>query len=376
MEKTKKIKIVFAINDFLVGGAQRQLTRQLRLYDRNKFAISLITLFDFPEQKTLYHLIPKDIAVYRLRFNDFLDWREWIKLYHLFRKINPDIVVSSLFFANTVTRILKWFNRYQVIAREHNTYFDKNWIKILIDRFLSLVSWRIVAVSETVKKFTVSQEKINPEKIVVITNGIDLEEIDTGVARTGLDSASWRPEELQGKKILLNVGRLVTQKNQSGLISAFKLFTAKHQDYALIILGEGGLFAKLADQIVAEELTERVFLWGIVDNPIPYYLEAYFLVSMSTMEGLSNVYLEALACGLPVIATKTAGTDELIKDGENGFFIEKTDPSSVATLLDKIVSNVNLDKLKANARLSVKSYDIRNTVRLYEQLFIKCYIEK
>jgi len=369
MRSERKIKVVFAMNDFTVGGAQRQLARQLKLYDREKFSFYLITLFQFKDRKNFYDLLPDDVVVNKLNFNNFFDFASWVKLFNILKEINPDVVITSLFFTNTILRILKIILGYKVIAREHNTYVKKIKSHIFIDKILSFFTYKIVAVSNGVADFTSRQEFIPREKFIVIHNGIDIDEINEFRNNYRKDQLKKELGFSEADKIIINVGRLTSQKNHELLIKGFKRFVDENSRYKLLILGEGSLFDKLNKLIKEFEIEKNVMLVGLKMDIWKYYIISEFLISTSKIEGLSNAYLEALAFGLPVVATKTAGTDELIVPGVNGFFINGQDIEEVQSALAKI-SNANLEEMSLSAFKSAEKFNIRQTVNKYEKLFL------
>lgn len=257
----KKIKIVFGVNDFLVGGMQRQLAEQVRHFDMDQFDITLITLFQFPDKATFYDELPNGLKVHRLNFSGSHDIKEWRRLYGLLRDIKPDIVVSSLFFSNTIFRVLKPFVGYISIAREHNTYIFKIKLHQFIDRVLSYLSYRIVAVSNTVADFTAQQEGIRRGKFVVIHNGIDVELIQNKLKLLPSKEDIKNELGLVGKKIVVNVARLTSQKNHKMLIDGFLLFQKRFPDYVLIITGDGSLRNDLEEYVASFNAENIILLW-------------------------------------------------------------------------------------------------------------------
>ncbi|OGG48255.1 hypothetical protein A3G63_02455 [Candidatus Kaiserbacteria bacterium RIFCSPLOWO2_12_FULL_52_8] len=372
-----KIKIVFGVNDFLVGGMQWQFSELVRYFDREKFDVSLITLFQFREKEDFYAALPVDLPVYRLSFTGWWDIREWWKLYRLLRMIRPHIVVSSLFYANTAFRILSPFLSYVSIAREHNTYIHKPRWQQYIDRILAHVSYRIVAVSKTVASFTAAQEGIAAEKFVVIHNGIDLARAQDVLGRLpekeGLRKELGLPPT---RTVFLNVARLTSQKNHKLLLEGFAAFHATHPTSLLLIVGGGSLRPALEAQARHTGLTEDVIFFGMRSDVWRFYKAADALVSTSLIEGFSNVYLEALAAGLPVISTLTAGTDELLVDGLNGYRITESTPKAVEEALTATATVVGKGELTQGARETAKRFSIRQTVERYESLFMEAYSRK
>src|SRR5665213_3631935 len=234
---SKKIKVVFGLNSFMVGGAERQFVEQVKFFNRNQFEITLITLFQFPGKPDLYAELPSNLPVYRLNFANWRDIKSWIELLHLLLKLKPDIVLSGLFFSNTVFRLLKPFVGFAAIACEHNTYIDKPKVQQCIDRALSFISYRIVAVSKTVAAFTAKQEHISQKKFEVIPNGVDIEKLQRSISE--LPSKEILKSELgfqSSDYIILTAGRLVPQKNQKLLLDGFALFCKIAPSYKLAIV--------------------------------------------------------------------------------------------------------------------------------------------
>lgn len=372
---TRKIRVTFVINDFLVGGAQRQLTRQLRYYRRELFDISVVTLFQFPGKETLYQDIPRDIHVETLNFSGFFDVKNIVRLLKVLRRLQPDIVVSSLFLSNTLCRLLRPLCGYRSIAREHNTYTYKRGWAIALDRWLARQSYKIVAVSNEVATFTAQQERIPREKFLVLQNGIDLQEVEAyrethaATAKQEVCRSLGVPVE---RKLVLCVSRLTGQKNLPALIDAFAAFSQRRPEYFLVIVGEGGLRSELTDRVARLGAEDRIRLLGVVEHVGQWYLASDFLISASLIEGLSNAHLEALAFGLPIVVTQTGGTQELLRPGENGVLIEGYAADDIGRALEGI-SQTDLAPMRAAARASVQDFDIRRTVERYERLFADCF---
>lgn len=360
-----RIPVVFAVNDFLIGGVQRLYLDLFETLDRNTLELHLLTLMQFPDRKELYDAVPPHVSVHRLAFGSFRDVVSWWKLVKELKRIRPRIVVSSLFFTNTVLRVLKPFFGYRIVAMEHNTYVDKTGLQIFTDRVLAHVSEKIVAVSESVRKFTISQEGIAPEKFVVIRNGINIERIQKAARATDRVALRRGLGVLEEDTLVINVARLTKQKNQSALIEAF---AASRPGYKLIILGEGALKGTYEAKIQELGAGKYIRLLGAKEDVVPFYAASDFFVSPSLIEGFGIAHAEALAAGLPVLTTKTAGPDEMIREGENGFFIESTTPEAILEGMEKMAS-ADIAAMHAGAQRSVEAYSIARTAAAFEDLF-------
>jgi glycosyltransferase involved in cell wall biosynthesis len=366
---TKRIRVVYGVNDFLVGGMQRQFIEQLAYFDRERFEIILVTLFSFPGERDFYELLPQDLEVHRLAFRGFADISSWWKLMRLLGALRPDIVVSSLYFSNTVFRLATPFFGYVSIAREHNTYIDKSAGHRFMDRVLSHASYAIVAVSRSVAAFTAKTEGIPASRFRVIHNGIDAGSLEAGLAT--LPAAPALKETMgftAADRVLLAVSRLLPQKNHRLLIEGFARFYREHPEYRLAIVGEGGLQSELEAFAHASGAADAISFFGQRDDVAAFYKIADAYVSTSNIEGLSNAMLEALAAGLPLVSTRTAGTDELIEEGQNGFFIETATPDAVMESLGRF-HRADRSSLATRAKATAARFAIAETVRKYEALF-------
>jgi glycosyltransferase involved in cell wall biosynthesis len=219
-----------------------------------------------------------------------------------------------------------------------------------------------------VAEFTSAQERIDPEKFQVIENGIDLEEIER--MRISIDVVEIKKTlGLQDSdKVALNVGRLVIQKDQKVLLEGFASFHSKNPNWKLLILG-GGLLENDLKQLARELSIERAVIFvGEQRDVHPYYMISDCLISTSKIEGMSNTHLEALAHGLPILSTKTGGTESIVQEGENGYFIPEATEKAVEAALEKF-EEADHTRMGERSRKLSHSFDITKTVKRYEELF-------
>lgn len=368
-EGKKPAVVLIAINDLLVGGAQKIVLQLLQNLDRSRFTPVLLTLFHFPESTKayLYADIPNGVRSHHLHFGGFIDVASWIRLVKLLHAERPDVVLSNLFFSNTVLRVLQPFFGYSIITVEHNTYTEKKWWERIADRVLACITGRIVAVSRTVAEFTAAQEHIRRDKFAVIHNGIDCAALEREACIES--SSALLSEEFgirESERVIINVARVVPQKNHTLLIDGFAIFTLAHPEYHLFIVGGGSHFEKTRQY--AEHLGLRKVHFLGYRRDVPQLLAASdFFVSTSRIEGFGIAHAEALACGIPVLTTKTAGPDEMIHDGINGFFITEHTPRAVADGLERMI-HANLVVMGREAKVSVQQFSVGSMIKKYESL--------
>ena len=169
-------------------------------------------------------------------------------------------------------------------------------------------------------------------KSLVIPNGVDLEAVRAKAAEPC--SHPWFHGEVP---VVLGVGRLVQQKNFAMLINALALASAS-RPLRLLLIGDGPLADSLTAQAAARGVKDSFAIIPPVPNPMPYMARAAVVALPSWWEGASNVLLEALACGTPVIASRTAGSaEEVLGGGDFGILVDPADPRNIAEALLKQV---------------------------------------
>lgn len=371
---SKKRKIVFSIPSAVVGGIENHLARQLRLFDREQYEVSVILLFS-KSKILLRDILPEHVNVYEFSFKNIYDFSNLQKLGKLLKKLDPEIVVTSAFDANAIFRILKPRFRYIVIPRLHNLYPDQPLHLRIFDKILSTFTPTIVAVSEDVADYAARRTWIPRKKFTVIPNGIDL--VETNSFRKTYKEKEELLEELglsKENKIILNVGRLRAQKNLKLAIDAFAHFKkeAKDNKTQFIIVGDGGEKEALQKRVKEMGVEDSVMFLGLHKNTFKFYMIADMFLLTSIREGFPNVLLESMAFGVPFISTRVPGATEAIIDGWNGFLAESTAEDlagKIEALVD--VSQEEAEQYRKKCLETAEKYSMENNVRRYKDLFSK-----
>jgi glycosyltransferase involved in cell wall biosynthesis len=183
----------------------------------------------------------------------------------------------------------------------------------------------------------------------VLTLGADKSK--TSVIYNGVDQNFFHPMNKEksrdrlglpeNKVLILTVRRLVYKNGLDTLIESASLLAQDFPNLLFIIIGNGPDRQFITNRIRQRGVNENVRLAGFVpENLLPLYYNAadYFVIPSSSGEGLPMVLLEAMACGLPVIATTVGGTTEIIKDMVNGFLVPPRDQRTLAQTISKLVS--------------------------------------
>ena len=225
---------------------------------------------------------------------------------------------------------------------------------------------KIIAVSEGVKNELIRYYRLPNEDIVVIPNGVDLEE--------------FKPDLEKRRKIREKHG---IEENEIVLMFSGHEFKRKGLEYIIRALPDVKEYVKLLvvgkdNQNPYKELAsklgvlDKIIFAGFVPDISEYYAASDIFVFPTAYEAFSLATLEAVASGLPILATKVNGTEELIKEGYNGFFI-KREPKDIAEKINIFVEDENLRKqMSRNARKTAEKYSwdevAKRTLKVYEEV--------
>jgi len=205
--------------------------------------------------------------------------------------------------------------------------------------------WRdakaVVANSEGLKTLALeTEEKLD---IMTIPNGVDLSYFNKEISdNLPLDPQAEKKTEHPKLVRLMTAGRLTTQKGIDTLLFAlWRLKGNIHKNFQLWIVGDGPLRGVLEEMVKDLQLENHVLFQGWCNKLTlkEYYDSADIFVLPSIDEGMPNVLLEAMAMGLPLVATKISGSEELVTEGKNGFLVPPKDPEKMAEALGALIEN-------------------------------------
>jgi glycosyltransferase involved in cell wall biosynthesis len=218
----RRIKVLICINNLYVGGAQRQLQKQLPYFDTSKFDITVLSFDIDTDRENIDINFPDKISHQQIKMKSLKDVRGWYRIFGFTRRLRPDVIMTSMFWSNTIGRVLGLWYRIPVIARYHNTVCYPSAIHKYTDIFLARYTRAFVGVSSEVARFVVKEIPSIKDSMIVIPNGIDLVNISNRKSskdksirhRLGVDD-----DEI----LLLSAGRLVVQKNHELMVQGFSL---------------------------------------------------------------------------------------------------------------------------------------------------------
>ena len=297
------------------------------------------------------------------------DFRVFRRLAKIIRAVEPKIIHALLFHANVAARRAAkraGVPSDRVLCEIQTVEVERRW-HLWVDRFTHRGCRYTIGNSPSVLEHLSQQAKIPRDRLRLVRGGIDPARIQsaTPVERRALGRGI-----TSETPIVLWVGRLDSVKGLDVLVRSFaKLSPALNAH--LVLAGEGPLREKLAQQIRAVGVTDRVHLLG-ARSDVPGLLQtADLFVLPSRTEGLPNALLEAMAAARPIVTTDVPGCRDLITNGETGIVVPYGDVDALAESIEQLLGDRTLaDRLGRAAAESVKrNWHIDQTYDAYESLY-------
>lgn len=320
------MKLLFILPGLSFGGAERVVSVLANEFDNQGDRVSILTIAS--TGKSAYSLNPS-IQCSGLNLENGKNVRlvyEHIKaIRNKIKEVNPDIIISFITDAALVSIIANMGLKYPLIVSERNDPGRQSIKMKIIRSLLYPLATGFVFQSEGAKKYF---SKNIQRRSVVIMNPLCIENI---------------PKLYEGEreKEVVTVGRLVAQKNQSLLIKAFAKFHEHHKEYKLVIYGEGKLKKELMNEAECLNIKENVQFKGNVKDVLEKIKKASIFAFTSNFEGVPNALAEAMALGLPCIATNCSpgGAAMLISSYINGILISVDAEDELVQALEYMTDN-------------------------------------
>jgi len=249
-----------------------------------------------------------------------------------------------------------------VIHTKHGRNYPTEKKKVLLNRVSSRLTTKVVAVSNDAADVCLEVERIPPSKVVVILNGINTTIFSPFDAGTNKKSLPIR---------IGIVARLAPEKDHQTLLQAIKIMATADVMFHLDIIGDGVLRSKLEKTVAEFGISSHVSFLGM-KHDVHYLLKNLdVFVLSSTTEGISLTLLEAMATGLPVVATNVGGNPEVVIDGVTGYIVPAQAPLEMAEKLLLLLNDCSMRRqMGARGRERVvERFSIAETTRHYEELY-------
>jgi len=370
-------KILHVIDSFDLGGAQTFLLELVKNTDRSRFDPEVAAMHGHGVFEQAFQ--EGGIATHSLSPG------KWPPLFvpnfwNLMRRGKYDILHFHLFGANLCAKPL-------AIAAGHTAIIvhdqcndasrDESPLLLGLDALANRGAARVIAVSESVRRYLIAHEDLEDSRVVMIPNGIDatLFHPPTDEERKAVKRELGIPEE---SFVIGGVGRLVEQKNFALFLEVASSVAKSHPSFNFLIAGSGPLEEELKAQVLRLGLSERMLFTGHLSDRVGLYHALDALMMPSLFEGTPMTLLEAMASGLPVVASSVDGIAEVCTDGVDALLVPSGDRTEFFNATQRIIVDAELRKtLGENARQTIlERYEIRALTRQVEALYTEVLGER
>lgn len=370
--------ILHVIHHLVIGGMENGLVNLINRMPASKFRHGIICIEDYSDFQQ--RITRPDVEVIAMHRSTASTWSLRYRLYKLFRSLQPSIVHARGMSGLDALLPARLAGVRHCVQGEHGR--DVNDLQgdskklAMLRRLHSPLISRYIAVSKDLKGYLVKKVGVNERKIEQIYNGVDTDRFTP--AQKEPISKSKNPIERQC--VIGTVGRLQPVKDQATLISAFVKLKLKYpslsRNVRLDIVGDGPLYGELTGQIKVSGFEHDISLPRSTDNVAGHMRKFDVFVLPSLAEGISNTILEAMASGVPVLASAVGGNVELVTDNFNGYLFP---PNDVDQLTELLASYLEEPARRLNHGLTARKHAVQdfslesmvqNYINVYESLLV------
>jgi len=371
LSKNGQVTVGHAIYAFHDGGMERGLLNLINYGDRLCFRHVILCLTDAGAFANL--LASPNCEVVELHKKEGNDWRLPWRIAQAARRHRLNILHARGWPALVETALGARLARVpQTIYTFHGKTFEdlkgislkRRWTQKAMIRSYR----RVITLNRQMRSDLAAECSISEERIQIIANGVDVEVFRPREERQKLRAAFGLPAD---RLILGNVARLDPVKNHGVILRALRRLADQRLKVYFLLVGDGPHRTVLEQEIQRLGLASEVRLFGY-SNRVPELLNCMDLyVQSSLYEGFSNTVLEAMACGVPILATDVGGTGDILNEGREGFFFQPDDDEKLASLIVRLTQDTERRRLlgeRARHR-AVEQFPIQSMVRNYQTIY-------
>jgi glycosyltransferase involved in cell wall biosynthesis len=361
------MRVLHVLNTLETGGAEYLVLNLARCIDHQRFELSVCSLQGDGEiGEELRRLGLRTFTLGRRRG---LDPSLVPRLIALVRGHGIDVVhthnVAPWLYAGVAARL----GGAAVCHTEHSSLFPEQRALMRAERALAMVTRAVICDGEEVRRQLVQVQGLSPRNVVTIHNGVD-----TALYGRPTDRVERRRALGLGDDgpVVGTVARLQPVKDQATLLAAFARVAAALPGARLVLVGDGAERAALEQQARGPELAGRVVFLGRRAD-VADILPAFDLFALSSRsEGLPLTLLEAMAAGLPCVATAVGAVSEAVTDGTTGLLVPPGDPEALAAAMLRVLRDPQRGRVMGgDGQLRARAlFDLRVMTRRYQDLYL------
>jgi glycosyltransferase involved in cell wall biosynthesis len=362
-----RINILYVYPALLLGGSEKQLYILLRHLDRRRYHPYVCCLLR--EGAVAGMIRGLGIEVINASLPSIYDVRAVGKIYRILKEKQIDIVQTCLFGFDLYTHIAARLSGVKgIISLRREIAVWKKPHHIIMQRIANMLADTVVANSRAVKDAAVCQERLPADRIMTICNGVEES------AWTVLEPAGAARDELKLLKtdcvvgMISNFGAL---KGHRYFLDAARIIIGRRQQVSFVLAGSG---PRREDAVAyARELRIDQHIRFVDSRPdVSKILAAFDIFAFSSIiEGFPNAVLEAMAAGLPVVATRVGGIPEIIDTEDKGILVEPRNAEELARAVERLIDDPGLRAAigKSGQRSVIKRYAASRMAAAYAGLY-------
>jgi glycosyltransferase involved in cell wall biosynthesis len=349
------------LTSFDVGGTERQTVELVKRLDPERFAVHVAC---FHKRGPLLGALPDSMPIEAFPVRGFrrpASIGQWWRFAQWCRHVGARVVHTCDLYSNVfgLTAAAAARVPVRIGSRREIVTGDKTRVQLAGQRLAYRVAHAVVANAPAVVT-RLEREGIPPARIHLIPNGVDLAAYDGGRIRR------------RGSNRITVVANLRPEKGHDVLIDAAPGILAARPDAEFLIAGSGPMAADLAARAANKGVADRFWFLGHCDNVPGLLAESDLFVLPSRSEALPNALIEAMAAGLPVVATSVGGIPDLIASGVTGLIVPPNDPVALARAIVHLLNQADHAAVlgqAARARVQ-RDYAFSRMVASVEQLYL------
>lgn len=362
----RRPRILFVTPAFVYGGLERVILDLIAAMDRERFSPMICSLYP-PAPGMVPRLEAAGMPFFALDKGDGVNLRLPFQLARLFRRERVDLVnahdIGATFYAGPAARLA---GIRRVVHTDHSQVLGLTRRLSVFAAVLRYGTARATTVSEHLRRFLIETLHYPAGRVQVIPNGMDLSAYEKP-ARPARPEFEFTADD----RVIGAIGRLTQQKGMIHLVRALPALRETHPCARLLIVGDGSQRAELEAEAARLGVGGRVTFAGTRDD-IPDLLRLMDVFTLPSLwEGQPLVLIEAMAAGVPIVATDVGGDAEVLGGGKYGALIPAADPAALAAALRRVLDDPAASRrIAEEARAHVFAERTHTAMaRKYEALF-------
>jgi glycosyltransferase involved in cell wall biosynthesis len=359
----RPINLLFITSNLSLGGAERQLFYLIRGLDKNRFQASVVPIW--PDYTMRAQFEAAGAAVIPIHKRWKYDFSLLFRLSAFIKRLQPDIVQCQMYTANMWGRVAAKMagSKIIVVSERNSDYLWKTQWHFAAERCLNRYASAFLGNSCRVCRYCEENLKLREGTFSLMHNGVDVQEFTPSESNPGQII----------NPIIGTVANLYPNKDLPTFLRMAAYVLNKWPKARFRIVGYGTELNSLKDLAADLGIVNQVQFVGASNSIANEYKCFDIFVLSSVHEGFANVIIEAMASGIPVIATNVGAASETIVEGKSGFMVPSRNPDALAARVNDLLQNPDLRKSMGDfgRQIAMRKFSLESMVKRYELLYLE-----